>query len=464
MTSRRTAFALGLALALTSPPPGVAQRDAGPDGDTPEGVVCALFGHLEAGRWEAAARLFDERMLDEWHRAAIRRWAPWAAFRIPPVEEYLESNPGMPREVAEYELERARKELDQGGAVRHWIAVESIEELRDLSPREAVARALQAHDPHYQRDVTLSDPTRPASMKRDPPGGRIIEKRRRIVGTVALGDRAFVAYRVDGGPWSVDPAQPPPVLPLVRTPEGWRALPDGEEGVLAEGHGHATTILPDPHAAETPSTTCGAPSRSEPAPGAERAARRFLERVDREAWGEAAELFAEDDLKEWFDMELQAMTRDPGDPPTVEQILASDPDMPRAVAEWQAERRGEQMMSPEDMIRFMFGGVESLESLRALSPQEAAARSMEAWARRGRRSLGGRSPANSRIERESEVLGAISEGEYTHVLYRVRRTLTEGGADARRIEVVAVHPRVLTLRPTGSGWAIVPRLGPGMET
>lgn len=448
MSPRRTAYVLGLALVLTPPAPAVAQSDPGTD-DSPEAVACALFRHLEADRWDAAAGLFDERILEAWRDSAIRRWVEWTSMRTPSVEEYVASNPGMPREVAAWELERARTRPRT--IARRSIAVDSIEELRALASRESVARALEAYDPAYQRAVTLEDPAR--SRSREPADARVRAHTRRIVGTVERGDRTFVAYRVLGGPMSPDPRHGPPnLLTLVRTERGWRALPSGDDGLLDEGYGYAIVSdagggEPDASAGdESTRADCGLPIVPDSAPDAERYARRYLEHVDRQEWDEVAAYFAGDALEEWLAAELDAMSRDPADVPTVEQLLEHDPEKPRAVVEWELERM--RSSRPSETISFRFAGVETIEDLRALTPREAAARALRAAEERaGRRGNG------VALAGETEILGIVPEDGYAHALYRTRRT---GVHEGHWIEMVPIRPRILILERTDPGWAVRP--------
>jgi hypothetical protein len=63
---------------------------------------------------------------------------------------------------------------------------------------------------------------------------------------------------------------------------------------------------------------------------------------------------------------------------TAEDLMQADPDMPRAVAEYQVRKAREAQARFGNGIGHQFAGVSRLDSLAALSPAEAAARFLEA--------------------------------------------------------------------------------------
>lgn len=407
MTAPRTALAIVLALAV--PVPGSAQEISPPDpGAPPEAVACALFRHLLSDRWDAAAGLYEERFLETWHRALIRR---------------------LPRDTDE-EYERF---------LRKGIAVDSVEELRTLSFREAAARALRAYDPAYRRAVALDDPffVVSAADRRELATGHVPDHVRAVVGAVVDGDRAWVGYRrVSAAGPAPDAAPLPPwahfrplqLLALVRTDRGWRVSPGDPHALLEEAYSFGVDSRSSsrrtwwPFAAAAPTPCPDATNATGvPAYDAERIAGEFLELVDRERWAEAAGFFAADVLADWHAVQLERWGAPAG-------------------------------TDARSFVMALFG-VESVEEVEGLSPAEAAARNLE----RMREGLGTGREDGPRAELRSEILGTIAEDDLAHVLYRVRRTFEEAGPEKRRIEIAPVTAWTVTLRRTESGWTVLPR-------
>lgn len=413
MATHRTAFALALALMIGARASAEAQDVPGHEPDSPEMVACALFRHLESDRWDAAAALYHERFLEQWHRRLIR---------------------DLPSEGESDRLDRNSASPSRNFWLRKRMAVASVEELKALSPPEAAARALEAYDPAYQRDVTLEDSRFVPPGKRDElVGGYVLDHTRPIVGSVVHGDRAYVGYRMVSGPGPMpDPSTAPPwghfwplhLLALARSEGGWKVWPGDRHGLLEESY-EFSIGLPIEGPAPAP-TTC--PERPDvtaaPTAEAETYAREFLDLVDRERWADAAHFFADDVLADWYAGNLERLGA----------LRAGDPEIGTFVSS-------------------LFAGIDSLEELEELSPREAATRNLE----RIREGAEARRDGRTEGELRSEILGTISEASLAHVLYRIRRTFVEAGPGRDRIELVPVTVRTVTLRRTGAGWTVLPR-------
>jgi hypothetical protein len=68
----------------------------------------------------------------------------------------------------------------------------------------------------------------------------------------------------------------------------------------------------------------------------------------------------------------------PRPPMTVESLMAQDSTMPRAVAEWQVARFAKLPQDPYPFLTYEFAGVSTPREFLALTPDEAAARWLEA--------------------------------------------------------------------------------------
>jgi hypothetical protein len=134
-------------------------------------------------------------------------------------------------------------------------------------------------------------------------------------------------------------------------------------------------------------------------------------------------------------------------PMTAEQYREHDPTMPLEVAQWQVDRINSYSSEP----RFNdIAGIETLEQLEQLTPQELAARMLEAGDSRyhlkaARAEHGVEIDANDHFERR-EVIGEVVDAETAYVLYRTRYP---GGLHE--------ESKVTELRRTAAGWKLLPK-------
>jgi hypothetical protein len=163
-------------------------------------------------------------------------------------------------------------------------------------------------------------------------------------------------------------------------------------------------------------------------------------------------------------------------PLTVERLLELDPDMPRAVAEYQVKKSNE-ASTDISLLAYEFARIPSIDTLAALPVAEVAARWLEAQGLRWQlqRSLASRRGHGCELSDSlltaalfsrptaTPIFGTVVEDSTAWVLYgypldtsdasprRARRT--------RRVAARSVPPQVMTLRLVEGAWRIVPGFG-----
>ncbi|HZE09291.1 MAG TPA: hypothetical protein VE110_11110 [Gemmatimonadaceae bacterium] len=164
---------------------------------------------------------------------------------------------------------------------------------------------------------------------------------------------------------------------------------------------------------------------------------------------------------------------------TAQEIMRMQPDMPRVAAEYQA-RQMEESMQKYNPLEDQFARVSSVDSLAALSTDEAAARWLEAMGPKWREALASKrmeydppidcphlpdSLMKSMVARGVEqnpvstrILGSAAPTDSTRYVVVAEEFASQPlsartGADADTPN----SPRVLTLRRIGGEWKIVPR-------
>lgn len=187
----------------------------------------------------------------------------------------------------------------------------------------------------------------------------------------------------------------------------------------------------------------------------------FLRLTKSERWLQAAALIDSATFAQSLRSRIRrANVERPQTPITVEQMMARDSTMPRAVAEWYvAKNREHAVQQPGDMSHEFFG-VTSAQALQALTPLEAAARWLEA---RDPRAAMKRVIAASNCDAASlrdstemfrqfelETIGVANIDDWTSYV------LLRPVSDARRNRsYVNPQPTLLELRRTASGWRII---------
>jgi hypothetical protein len=210
-----------------------------------------------------------------------------------------------------------------------------------------------------------------------------------------------------------------------------------------------------------------------PAASPEEVVHQFFKAEDEDRWLDAARLLDLNRFETLRQMTLKGVrTFLPPSRLTPEMIMRTDPEMPRAVAEYQAKQANKDF-EEFDLLTFQFARVPSADSLEALSVEEAAARWLEAkgpkWAEeRDRTRAAGRPPMKC-----PPSIGAVSVtslGQYKLPGAAILGATTDG--DSARYVVVGrsgfgirpgsqvfepeQSPHVLTLVRVNSAWRIVP--------
>jgi hypothetical protein len=196
----------------------------------------------------------------------------------------------------------------------------------------------------------------------------------------------------------------------------------------------------------------------------EAVAAEYLAAVEGERWLEAAGLLDPVSVEQFHRQQVGRLTAmRPGRrlsfEEMVEQLMEHDPEMPRAVAEYQARRANEAMGEPRDLSN-QFAGVLRADDALRLSPVDLAARHLEArdprYRRRQaieemRRRYPERAEAAERqtpaVSLQHTVIGSVTErDELTQVLYRLEQ-VSEGGRGNSSVVL-------LPMRWTGDGWRV----------
>jgi len=210
-----------------------------------------------------------------------------------------------------------------------------------------------------------------------------------------------------------------------------------------------------------------AAAQSEP----EDVVRSFFKAEDDGRWRDAARMLDLRGFERIRQNMLNYSLRSSLAPRTAEDLMRLQPDMPRNVAEYQARKTNEAMRAYDPLER-EFARVPTADSLRALSPEEAAARWLEAqgpgWKTRLALRESARSPTDgcpdlpdsvrAKIMMESEyptarVLGSTT-GSPRYVIVGMDwkgKAGLDGSSD-----VAGPGLQVLTLRNVGGSWKIIP--------
>jgi hypothetical protein len=206
-----------------------------------------------------------------------------------------------------------------------------------------------------------------------------------------------------------------------------------------------------------------------PAASPEEVARQFFKAEHEDRWLDAAHLL---DLRRFEAIRQMTvkglrMARAPFRL-TPEAIMRSQPDMPRAVAEYEAKKTNKQM-EEFNLLAYQFARVPSADSLEALPVDEAAARWLEAqgpkWVderdRKTRPPMKCPGMPDSVAVRsfgrfntpDAVVLGATAGDSVRYVVVGLRSAVTRSRVDDFES---AMSPHVLTLVNVNGAWRVVP--------
>ena len=151
-------------------------------------IARRFLAALDDAEWQIAASLVDEDDLKEWYAEKTRD----RTYKGRPVtaEDILAHDPEMPIEAAMYSAEKAQADLARRGSSLHgdFGHIDTVEELRAVTPRTALALFLQMLDPaeRYAFETGKSKPD--LGTRRAPVG--CVRPRQRI---------AYVVYEIVAG-------------------------------------------------------------------------------------------------------------------------------------------------------------------------------------------------------------------------------------------------------------------------
>lgn len=119
----------------------------------------AAVAAVNAGEWPAAAACCDVHSLREFHTQLCERYAPTTSRSLPSVEQLLQLNSAMPREVAEYEVSQyaRRYEMMAEQVTRDLPGIADAQALRCATPEQAFTAWLQGRSPQRQIEQLLAD-------------------------------------------------------------------------------------------------------------------------------------------------------------------------------------------------------------------------------------------------------------------------------------------------------------------
>lgn len=197
----------------------------------------------------------------------------------------------------------------------------------------------------------------------------------------------------------------------------------------------------------------------------------FYSAVDHERWDAAATFVDTTRFAVYLRQQVRnARAYVPPPPPSVEQFMAQDSTMPRAVAEWQMQqyRKYSTGNRPFDFLQGQFTGVESPQRLAALSTTQALARWLEAMDPRlafremVKRSGCPDSVAHGTLPLEPFTIRGVAFGnDTTAYVVAVGGTpivIADPGSPNDSADVAAGEYRVLALHRLRGAWRLEPRL------
>ena len=196
--------------------------------DHPESIVVRYFECLREERYRDAAELVAPLCL----RRFVEHEAPRHRPHVPlTVDEYLERDPDLPREVAEYRVAQAAR-LPPPRLSDYFAGIESAAELASLGDRELYARHIEAEDPaarcRRQIDQLRSRYPEYDSELLDIRGRQASTWQFTILGSVTVNERVFVLFEhpLPAPPEELHWEPKPHVAVLRETSEGWRLAGD----------------------------------------------------------------------------------------------------------------------------------------------------------------------------------------------------------------------------------------------
>lgn len=228
-------------------------------------------------------------------------------------------------------------------------------------------------------------------------------------------------------------------------------------------------------------TIGGAPAVAQSRP--EDVVRAFFKAEDEGRWLDAARML---DLKRFEPYRRSAVegmrSNDKAPLRTADDLMKLEPDMPRAVAEYQAKQMNESLRR-FNYVEHEFARVTSVDSLAALSTEEAAARWLEAMGPDWKQTLAERESARlpagacdaipdsvrteirtSLRQLTARILGVTAGSDSVRYVVIGRELGIAGVSGSGEFEAPAMSPAVMTLRRMGQTWKISPTVDLAQST
>jgi hypothetical protein len=158
---------------------------------------------FNAEDWEGVADLCDPASLAYFRRHFLHIYTPEPDDTLTP-EFYMQESPDMPREVAEYEVQRQRKHADPLYRLREDMPqISSLEELHGLTPGDLYAAYLRGLSPRTQIEKQVAAGLVSPRAAERALAGSFAWYGYRPIGVVMDGERiAHVVYQSDLAPES----------------------------------------------------------------------------------------------------------------------------------------------------------------------------------------------------------------------------------------------------------------------
>jgi hypothetical protein len=173
---------------------------------TPAEVLDAAFAALNLDDWAGFTDLCDPISLRAFKTETLDFFADESDCYHVDVDDLLDSEPDMPREVAEYEAAKMNRYAEPAHKLnREFLTVKSVDEIRLMDPARLFVLWLQARSPHKRLELERDD-EQPweAGAAWDPPIAEGVKETRgyrySVIGSVPDGpDISHVLYRTEHG-------------------------------------------------------------------------------------------------------------------------------------------------------------------------------------------------------------------------------------------------------------------------
>ena len=122
----------------------------------PPQVITEAVAAIERGDWQAFISLCDPVSLRRFKNDLVWQLSDHGYSAGITVEDFMSETPGMPREVAEYNVAQMEQYRDPALRMQLEIStVSSLDELKSLEPHEVLVRWLQSRTPYREDEFSI---------------------------------------------------------------------------------------------------------------------------------------------------------------------------------------------------------------------------------------------------------------------------------------------------------------------